>query len=206
VKLNTISGQDLVANSRYLQRLSDAPAGTFMGAPSGFVYRDGAQLMLDGEQYRFVGSDNIDMLDWNIGGFDGTSTAQQTPAMLDDYFAMMAAGASVQPTVTRTFASEEYGGGNTNTDGFDQLARVVAAAEANGQKLILCLSNGIDIGDFNPNYNRAWYQGGYTGTDAAHTWGTIPYGSHTTNYYGWIDKVCTAFKNSPRDRVVGGPE
>jgi hypothetical protein len=115
-----------------------------MGAPSGFVYRDGAQLMLDGEQYRFVGSDNIDMLDWNIGGFDGTSTAQQTPAMLDDYFAMMAAGASVQPTVTRTFASEEYGGGNTNTDGFDQLARVVAAAEANGQKLILCLSNGID--------------------------------------------------------------
>lgn len=148
----------------------------------GFVSASAGNLMLNGASYRFVGSNNIDMLGWYTG-------KEQTAAQINAYFSLFPAN-----TVHRTYAAQEYGGGSTNTPGYDQFAIVEAAAAAHNQLLVVDLSSAV--GGTPASYTTAWYTSGWEGTDPAHSWGAPPYGSHTTNFTGWIATLCGAFKNS----------
>jgi hypothetical protein len=138
---------------------SNAAAAGAGAVPSGFVYRDGKDLKLDGQPYRFAG--------FNAFGMTGCATGTAwTQAELDTYFSGLPRAA-----MTRTWAFESFGD--------DALARIVASAEAHGQKLIFSLANqGQDCGE--SAKDLSWYQTGYKGA-----------------YLSWVRTVVTRFKDSP---------
>lgn len=135
---------------------ADAPAD----APAGFVYRQGRSLMLDGRPYRYVG--------FNAYGMSGCATGQPwDQEQLDDYFA------GLRPvSVTRTWAFESRG--------LAELDRIVAAAEAHNQKLILPLANaGADCDRITKDND--WYSSGY----------------RSDSYLPWVRTVVSRYADSP---------
>ncbi|MEO3872789.1 RICIN domain-containing protein [Nonomuraea sp. B12E4] len=110
--------------------------------PTGFVYRSGRDLMLDGDPYHFVG--------FNAFGMTGCATNEPwTRAELDAYFEGLPPA-----SMTRTWAFASFG--------VDELDLIVERAHENKQKLILSLANqGTDCGEIAKD--EAWYQGGYQG-------------------------------------------
>lgn len=112
------------------------------GPKSGFVYRNGATLMLDGAPYRFVGVNNYDLTGCHFGRVPPEADA-------DAYFA------GLRPrSVTRAWAFEQQG-----MAGIEQ---TIQLAQAHGQKLILALADGAgNCGA--PKYDVKWYSSGYTG-------------------------------------------
>lgn len=151
----------------------------------GFATANGNKFELAGESFTFVGANNIDMMDYYTGG------TEQTSAQVEAYFALWPEG-----TVHRTYADQEYGGGSTNTSGFDQLDVVVQAAALYGQKLIVSLANGNGAEGLPAGATAAWFTGGYESTTAAHQWGAPPYPDTTTNYATWISTVCGHYATS----------
>jgi len=131
----------------------------FDSASNSFVTRSGTQFMLNGSPFKFVGVNAYGM----TGGQDGLVW---TAAELNAYFT------SLRPTsVTRTWAMR--------TQGASAIAACVAAAEANGQKLILSLTDGNGYSD-DITHDAAWYLGGYTGA-----------------YFDWVRQIVPLLKNSP---------
>jgi mannan endo-1,4-beta-mannosidase len=133
-------------------------ATSFAGR-AGFVYRDGATLMLDGAPYRFVGVNNYDLTGCHTG----------SPASRDDsekFFAQLP-----PHSATRVWAFA--------TQGIDGINQTVALASKYHQKLILALADGAGhCGE--PGYDAGWYKTGYLGP-----------------YLSWVNRVTTAFKDSP---------
>ncbi|MEV0595498.1 RICIN domain-containing protein [Nonomuraea cavernae] len=127
--------------------------------PPNFVHREGKDLKLDGRPYRFVG--------FNAFGMTGCATGTAwTQAELDAYFSGLPPAA-----MTRTWAFEWFG--------VEALDRIVASAEAHGQKLIFSLANqGQDCGE--SDKDLAWYRTGYQG-----------------GYLSWVTTVVSRFKDSP---------
>ena len=135
--------------------------------PSGFLYRQGKTLMLNGQVYKFTG--------FNLYGFAGCEGVTYSDADIDAYFS------SLQPySITRTWAFESWG--------FERLDAVVRSAEARNQLLILTLADGR--GHCNETDGRpggdgsgkvaSWYESGYR-----------------TRYIPWIQTVAARYKDSP---------
>jgi mannan endo-1,4-beta-mannosidase len=112
------------------------------GAPGGFVYRDGAQLMLNGAPYRFVGVNNYDLTGCHTG--DPISDADA-----DNFFAQLPPN-----SMTRVWAFQEWG--------IDSVARTVQLAERHNQKLVLTLADGAGFCSA-PHYDAGWYEQGFRG-------------------------------------------
>jgi len=111
-------------------------------APSGFLTRQGKNLMLDGQVFKFVGV--------NAFGLTGCRTGTpDTQAVMDSLFS------SLRPhSITRTWAFQPQG-----LTGVD---RVVATAARFDQKLILALADGANFcGD--DGHDTAFYAGGFRG-------------------------------------------
>lgn len=110
---------------------------------SGFVTRNGKDLMLDSKPYKFVG--------YNYFGLTGCADGRPDPqATVDRYFA------GLRPaSTTRTWAFKPQG-----MTGIDQ---VVSAAEKHGQKIIFALADGAQNCN-DTGYNNSFYQSGYRGT------------------------------------------
>lgn len=153
---------------------------------TGFVYREGAQLMLDGEPYRFIGPNCLDL----IGNWSGTGF---TAEVIDAYFALWPANTAhrIKPLEENSQIWDSY------ETPYEQLTIVVQKAEKYQQKLITTLMDGIDFSQTNFYLDRAWFQGGWENDLAAHPWMGPDYGTHTTNFKNWITLVCGVFKNSP---------
>ena len=110
--------------------------------PSGVVYRNGRDLMLDGAVYRFVGVNDFSLTGCHTGN-------PHSSAEMDAFFA------SLRPnTVTRTWAFESVG-----EEGID---RVIRSAEKYNQKVMLSLGEGAGHCGA-PHYGVDWYRSGYTG-------------------------------------------
>jgi len=117
--------------------------GTTTPPPTGgFLTRQGKDLMLDGEVFKFVGV--------NAFGLTGCRTGTpDTQAVMDAFFS------SLRPhSITRTWAFQPQG-----LTGVD---RVVATAERFDQKVIFALADGADYcGD--DGHDAAFYAGGFRG-------------------------------------------
>lgn len=146
--------------STYTQGLE--PGGSalrFSGAPTGFLGRNGTSLQLDGQPYRFAGVNA-----YGLATCEGTT---YSTADLNQLFA-----ATRSQTLTRIWATERAA--------LADLDRVVQAAEANNQMLILSLIDGANnCNKDSLQLNRAWYQSGYQGA-----------------YYDWIRTIVPRYKDS----------
>lgn len=112
-------------------------------AASGFVYRDGRNLMLDGRPFKFVGFNDFSLTGCHTGN-------SHSEAAMDAFFAML------RPrSVTRTWAFE-----SSDEAGID---RVVRYAEKHGQKVLLVLHEGAGHCSA-PRYDANWYRNGYSGS------------------------------------------
>jgi len=108
----------------------------------GVVYRDGAQLMLDGVPYRFVGVNNYDLTGCHTG-------RPVSDADADAFFAQLPPN-----SMTRVWAFQPWGA--------DSVARTVRIAEKHGQKLTLVLADGGGQCS-EPRYDSSWYREGFRG-------------------------------------------
>lgn len=108
----------------------------------GFVYREGRNLMLDGEVWTFAGVNNYALTGCH---YSNLMTEQQTDAFF----------ANLQPnSLTRVWAFQEQG--ETG------IARTVAAAERHNQKILFALADGAEYCG-SPDFDAGWYEGGYKG-------------------------------------------
>lgn len=131
-------------------------------APAGFVTREGKNLLLNGSAYKFVG--------FNAYGMTGCYPRAWTQEELDAYFQ------SIPPaSMTRTWAFEKQK---------DNLDLVVTRAEANGQKIVMSLGNGLhnceELGDDGAGRGAEWFQSGYKGA-----------------YLEWVKTTVAKYKDSP---------
>lgn len=129
---------------------------------SPYLYRQGSTLMLSGVTYKVAGLNAYGLTGCENG--PGYYTAND----LDGFFA------SLPPnTMVRTWATSRM----TIAD----LDLVVAKAAAHNQMLIFSLADGANnCNANNEQYNRAWYQSGYSGA-----------------YFSWINTIVPRYKNSP---------
>jgi mannan endo-1,4-beta-mannosidase len=174
-----LTNRSIEGNKRSLERRSyliAAVAMTICGATSmeaaaarqDFVYREGRNLMLNGQVYRFVGVNAFGLTGCRTGSPDSQAT-------MDAYFG------SLRPqSVTRTWAFRPQG--------VEGIERAVRTAEQHGQKLILALTDGAGycgdsdgrVGGEGTFKSDAWYRGDYRGA-----------------YFDWIRTVVPKYKDSP---------
>jgi mannan endo-1,4-beta-mannosidase len=132
--------------------------------PSPYVQRSGTQLVLNGEPFVFTG--------FNFANFgtDGPGWASLAT--------IAASGSNVVRAWWFQTQSVVSGAINfTTMDGF------VAAATANGIKLIITLTNAGDEA-----CNLAWYQGAYASAIAS---------GHVVTYQSWVQQVVARYANNP---------
>lgn len=111
------------------------------GYRPGFVYRQGRNFMLDGQVWRFVGTNNTGLTGCHTGW-----PADQAEA--EGFFS------NLRPkSLTRVWAFSNW------EEGIDT---VVKAAEKYDQKIVFALADGAEFCD-SPDYEAAWYQSGYQG-------------------------------------------
>lgn len=127
---------------------------------SNFLSRQGANLRYQNADYRFVGV--------NAYGLATCEGYTYTTADLNALFQALP-----PHTITRTWA--------TARASLADLDRVVAAAEANNQMLILSLIDGANNCNANDlQLNRSFYQSGYT-----------------ADYFSWVRTIVPRYANSP---------
>jgi hypothetical protein len=158
-----------------------APA---QAAPPGFVTRNGNQLELDGQSYRFTGI-NI----YNANNATGCWYPMASGSTLDDSLAAISPGGG--PKVIRAWFFQALAtiDGQRDWSGFDH---TLAVAAARGVKVIVTLGNQwIDCdgaeGGAGSYKTKAWYQTGYTQPDPA---GTL-------SYRDYVEETVTRYKNDP---------
>lgn len=136
--------------------------------PAGFVYRSGKSLMLNGAPYKFVG--------FNAYGMTGCETGSPwNQAQIDAYFK------SLPPaSVTRIWAFKDR---SANLD------LVVARAEANNQKLVMTLGNGLK--------NCEGPSNGYDRDDGTSLGTTFFQTTYKGTYISWVKTAVAKYKNSP---------
>lgn len=112
------------------------------GSTSGFVTRQGRDLMLDGKVWKFVGVNNFSLTGCHHGQYPDQ-------AEVDGFFA------SLRPkSMTRVWAFE--------MQGEDGIARTVAAAEKHNQKVMFTFADGAEFCG-SPDFKASWYENDYKG-------------------------------------------
>ena len=139
------------------------PLPTVSPSRSAFVGRSGANLVLNGHVWQFVGYDDYRLTSVpNALDCGGVTTDSDLNAMLTEIQANSGA------TVIRTWFNQSFGGPG-NWAAFD---RVLAAAAAHGMKVIPSLTDQWSACEpsFPTTHYRplAWYQSGYKSPDAGY--------------------------------------
>ncbi len=125
------------------QAIFPGDQGAARAVPANFVYRQGAQLYLNGKPYKFAGSNNM--------GFTGCQDGYvMSQSELDRYFSQLG-----PQNVTRFWAFQHLGP-NTITN----IERVVKTAEKYNTKVVPTLQEGAEHCGA-PDYTVAYYQSGY---------------------------------------------
>ena len=159
-------------------------AGAVIG-PS-FVTRQGTQLLLDGQAYRFTGLNAYHIASLPSRNIYGCGV-ESTDAQLDAFFA------SLRPNSMVRFAASQRFAWNQATDqrDFTALDRVVNTAARHGQRVIPV------IGDFaghcydGPYKTEAWYASGYRQVY------NNAEGSNPLSYWDWMRLLVSRYASSP---------
>lgn len=140
-------------------------------APSatGFVQRSGTQLTLNGQPYRFVGF-NI----YNLNSVNDCNTSGNPEALLAELD-------SVQDASRSWFFARFAQGGWTRFD------RTLAAAAANGQKVVVTLTNHWGDCEDGTSKSESWYQTGYK----TNAWFGF------ASFRAYVQAIVTRYKNDP---------
>lgn len=159
-----------------------------VAAPSrtSFLSRSGAQLTLNGQQYRVVSVDAYELAtDWGTNYGCG---GMLNEADLDAFFARLPQNATVR---IWGFQGSMATNPETGARDWSGLDRVVAAAQRHGQHLIVSLGN--QSGDCDDGHwkDRAWYQGGFRAV--------YPGDGRTVasvSYWDWVQQIVTRYRDS----------
>lgn len=158
-----------------------APSATRTAVPSGFVARDGARFVLDGQPFRMVGANMYNAAgDPNIyecGAWMGNPDVE-----LDDWFAR--ARSDFDGQVIRFWAFQKHTDGGEDWTAFD---RVMQLAHQHGLKVIPVLENQWQHCTEGGEKRDTWYAGGYL----------APYGAYPLDYRTYVGRVVDRYKNEP---------
>src|SRR5579864_8440056 len=145
-------------------------------AAGSFVTRNGKQLLLKGQPFRFVGVNRWNLLTTAILGC-GESWSQQ---QLDVYFAEMK---SINITVVRIAAQQVFTASGTN---FTQMDYLLSLAQKYNILLIPTLGN--QWGDCKQAYKYdTWYQSGYVS----------PYDGYPISFKEYVRLFVSRYKDNP---------
>ena len=131
-------------------------------AKSGFVSASGVNLMLSGQQWRFVGYDDYRLTSTQAGFNCGWNSDSELGTMLDEVHTRSGA------TVVRTWFMQSYGGPGR----WSEFDRVLAAAAARNMKVIPVLTDQWGACELWPTDHYrplSWYQSGYLQPDPGNT-------------------------------------
>ncbi|MCU1451792.1 MAG: hypothetical protein JWP02_3962 [Acidimicrobiales bacterium] len=155
---------------------------------SGFVSRNGRQLVLNGAPYKFTGTNAPDLSTDYAINYGCGATNSQTDVM--NYLSSLRPNSMVRVWAFQSIAYNK----NTKTVDFAVLDRVVADAAQTGQKLVLVLSH--QWGGCGDTFKtESWYSYGYRNIVQDGT----PQGMATNplSFYEWTRKIVTRYANSP---------
>lgn len=148
----------------------------------GFVSADGAQLMFDGEEFRFTGinvygaANDQDVYDCGPTADHG----ENADVFVEEMFSFLG---SRGINVLRFWAFQTFTDGGED---FTALDRVVSYANQHGFKLIPVLENHWDDCTEGGEKDASWYYNGYL----------QPYGSYPLSYRDYVERVVTRYQNS----------
>lgn len=167
-----------IVGQRLPSALADSP---------GLIRQHGAVLTLNGRVFTFAGVNAYELGTWY--GVDAGCGATFSQAQLDAFFASLPAN-----SVVRTWAWQGAVGTipSTHVRTWAPLDRLLATAEAHGDRLILDL--GTQGGDCDDGHwkDLAWYKGGYRAVfDDDHR------GLDLVSYRDWVAEVVTRYAGSP---------
>ena len=173
------SGGSVVAVDRFA--VANAPVAV-PPAAAGLVTRCGAQLCLDGAPYRFTGANA-----YELATLWGSNTG--CGSQVDDLAGFF--GQFRPHSMVRVSAAQQQAF-NPTTGRLDWtgLDRVVAAAKAADQKLILTLANNWAGCDDGARKDQAWYDGGYRAARNARGVAPLP-------FLDYLQQVVTRYQDSP---------
>jgi len=154
---------------------STAPAHA---TPTGFIQRQGAQLTLNGQPYRFTGL-NI----YNANSNGSCAADMQSGSALDDAFANMGSGV----TVIRAWFFQSFATTNGQRD-WTAFDHTMSVAAAHGIRVIPVFANQWPDCEPASGYkDETWYQTGYTQPDP----------SGTVSYRDFVAEVVARYANDP---------
>ncbi|HSW88398.1 MAG TPA: cellulase family glycosylhydrolase [Candidatus Saccharimonadales bacterium] len=149
-----------------------------------YVSAVGTNLYVSGERYQFTGVNAF-----NLGSYTGNAGCGGQANDLDAFFAQLRPNSTV-----RMWAYQGSITTNTTTKQTDWtgLDRVVAAAQKDGIKLILVLSDQAGTCDDGHWKDQAWYAGGY-----AQAFNDTGNGLTPLPYLDYVKLVVARYKDSP---------
>jgi mannan endo-1,4-beta-mannosidase len=160
-------------------------------ASSGDIGSSGGHLVLDGQDYRFVGVNAYELAtDWGTNSGCG---AMVSGGQLNDFFA------SLRPnSLVRMWAFQGSMATNVTTHELDwgPLDRVFSAAAAHGQRLIVSLTDQSGTCDNGHWQDPAWYDGGFMNVINAPS-NTDGLGLTRLSYWDYLQAIVTHFRSSP---------
>ncbi|MFN8523519.1 MAG: cellulase family glycosylhydrolase [Chloroflexota bacterium] len=147
----------------------------------GFVSRQQTKLMLDGQQFRFVGA-NMYNAAGDPGIYECGPYMSDPDRDLDDWFRR--AKTEFGATAVRFWAFQRYTRGGADWRSLDRVFRL---ARAHNLKVIPVLEN--QWADCSRGTARldTWYAGGYK----------QPYGGYTLSYKDYVGRVVSRYANEP---------
>ncbi|MEO5577220.1 MAG: PxKF domain-containing protein [Gaiellaceae bacterium] len=157
---------------------SSKPSAAAAGALTGFVTREGAQLVLDVQPYRFAGL-NV----YNANSADNCWYDMAHGSTLDDSLTAIGPGKNAIRAWFFQFLATTNGARDWSA--FDH---TLAVARANGVKVVATLAN--QWADCEPaaGYKKdAWYTDGYKQPDPG---GTV-------SYRDWVGEIAARYQNDP---------
>jgi len=167
------------------------PSGADGQVPAGDIGVEGGALTLNGQTYRFTGLNAYEIAtDWGTNAGCG---GEVTDDQLNGLFA------SMRPdSLVRFWAFQGTMATDVNTHEIDwaPLDRVFAAAAANGQRLIVTLTDQGGTCDGDHWQDPSWYDGGFEQVfdDAATTDGRA---LTPLSYWDYLQAVVNRYKTSP---------
>jgi mannan endo-1,4-beta-mannosidase len=184
---HSIPAGEAPASSLNAQPVGLAVTTTAPPAPSGFLTRNGSQLLLNGHPHQFTGVDAYELgTDWGINAGCG---GMLTDAGLNAFFASLPPHSLVRSWFYQPMATNVQ----TGARDWRPLDRVVAAASSHGDYLIATLGDQGGVCDGSDYHDITWYEQGWR-SEIDNAVGTR---SELTTYKQWLSDVVGRYQASP---------